>query len=145
MGLVMTNVTKILLSLLVAAMVSPAKVSVAQAISITNYSYEVESLDRAASGSRLGTYYVMINGLDNGLESLSITGKPADCDYDHRGCGATEAPASGNGADATSAGKARVSTSSTSVDATENSEPTALLLMILGLIGLSRLRGRPID
>ena len=145
MGKFITNVTKILLSLIVAGMISPRKISVAQAITITHGSSEFESLDSVPSGTGLENYQVKINGLDNGRESLSINELPTHCDLDPKSCGATKATNRENTADTTGAGNARISTGSTAGDATENSEPTALLLVILGLIGLSRLRGRPID
>lgn len=141
----MTKVTKILLSLIVAGIVSSAKISVAQAITITNGSYEFESLDSAPSGTGLGNYYVKISGLDNGPESLPISGKLTNCDCDPKGCDAGTAANWGNSAGATTANNNTISTGSTAGDATEISEATALLLLILGLIGLARLRGKPID
>ena len=142
----MTTVTKIVLSLIVASIVSPAKLSVAQAISITNGSYEFESLDSTTfSGAGLKNYNVIISRSDNGHESLLISGKSNTCDFDPRDCSAAEAVNIGNKADTTAGGKTTISTGSTAGAASENSEPTALLLLILGLIGLSRLRGRPVD
>ena len=141
----MTKVTKILVSLIVAGIVSPAKISVAPAITITNGSYEFESLDSTPSGTGLENYNVRISGLDNGPESLSIIEKLTNCDLDPKGCDAATAADWGNSAGATTANNNTISTGSTAGDATGISEPTALLLVILGLIGLSRLRGRPID
>ena len=141
----MTNVTKILLSLIVAGFVSPARISVAQAITITNDSYEFESLDSSSGGTGLENYNVRIKGLDNGPESLSISGKLNDCDFDPKGCGATMEASRGNSAGTTIVNTTAISPGSTAGGTTEISEPTALLLLILGLIGLSRLRGRRID
>jgi hypothetical protein len=141
----MTNVTKILLSLFVAAILSPTKTSVAQAVTITNGSYEFESMVSAASGVGSESYYVMISGLDNGPESLSISGKPTNCDFDPKGCGATTAAIWGNTAGTPTANNTAISTGSAGGGATKISEPTILLLLILGLLGLSRLRGRPMD
>jgi len=145
MGKFMTNSTKILLSLIVAGIVLPAKMSVAQAITISNGSYELESLDSAPGGTVLGNYYVMISGLDNGPESLSVSGKLNHCDLYPKGCGATTAASRGNTADTATANNAAISTGNTAGGATEISEPTALMLLILGFIGLSKLRGRRID
>lgn len=145
MGSIMTNVTKILLSFIVAGIVSPAKMSVAQAITITNGSYEFESLDSAPGVTVLGNYYVVISGLDNGPESLSVSEKLNHCDLYPKGCDATTAASRGNTADTATANNTAISTGSTASGTTEISEPTAVLLLILGLIGLSRLRGRRID
>jgi hypothetical protein len=141
----MTNVTKILLSLIVAGIVSPAKISVAQAITITNGSYEFESLDSDLSGTGLENYNVMIRGLDNGPESLSICEKPTNCEFDPRGCGAATAVRWGNTSGTPNANNIAIATGGTAGGTTEFSEPTALWLLILGLIGLSRLRGSPMD
>ena len=141
----MTKVTKILVSLMLAGIVSPAKLSVAQAITITNGSYEFDSRDFARSGSGLENYNVMISALDNGPESLSISENLANCDLDPKACDAATAANWGNSAGATTKNNNTMSTGSTAGDATGISEPTALLLLILGLIGLSRLRGKPID
>ena len=142
----MTNVTKILLSLIVAGILSPAKISVAQAISITNGSYEFESLHSTTlSGAGLENYNVIISGRDNGPESLLISGKSNNCDFDPRGCGAATAARWGNTSGTPNANNTAIATGSTAGGTTEFSEPTALWLLILGLIGLSRLRGRPMD
>ncbi len=141
----MTNVTKTLLTLIVAGIISPPKISVAQAITITNGSYEFESLDSTPSGTGLENYTVRISGLDNGQESLSISETLTNCDLDPKGCGAATAANWRNSAGATTANNTAIATGSTAGDATGISEPTALLLLILGFIGLSRLRGRPID
>lgn len=138
----MTNVTKILLSLIFASTVAPAKISVAQAITITNGSKEFELLDSAPGGIGLENDKVRISGLDSGPESLSISETRINCDLDPKACDANTAASGGS---ATTANSSVISTGSTAGDAAEISEPTALLLLILGLIGLSRLRGRPID
>ena len=141
----MTNVTKILLSLIVVGVVLPAKMSVAQAITITNDSYEFESLDSTSGGIGLENYNVRIRGLDNRPESLSIRGKLNDCDLDPKACGAATEASRGNSAGTTIVNNTAISPGSTAGGASEISEPTALLLLILGLFGLSRLRGRRID
>ena len=145
MGTFMTNVTKTLLTLIVAGIISPAKISVAQAITITNGSYEFESLDSTPSDTGLENYTVRISGLDNGQESLSISETLTNCDLDAKGCGAATAANWRNSAGATTANNTAIATGNTARDATGISEPTALLLLILGLFGLSRLRGRPMD
>jgi hypothetical protein len=145
MGKFMTNVTKMLFGLILAGLVSPAKMSVAQAITITKGSYEFESLDSATGGTGLGNYYVLISGLDHGPETSSISGKLTNCDFDPNGCGATTAASRGNTARTATGNDSAILTGSTAGGTTAISEPTALLLLILGLIGLSRLRGRRID
>jgi len=141
----MSNVTKILFGLIIAGLFSLASIGEAEAITITNGSYKFESLDSAPNGIGLRNYYVMISGSDNGPENLSISGKLSNCDFDPKGCGATTAGSTGNTAGTTTANTTGISTSRTAGGATEISEPTPLLLLILGLIGLARLRGRPMD
>jgi len=140
----MTNVTKILLSLIVASIVSPTKISVAQAITIIDGSYEFESLDSPLSRTGLENYNGMISGLSNGPETLSISEKLTDCDLDLKGCGATTADSWGNTTVTPTANNTTIATGSTAGGTTKISEPTALLLLVLGLFGLSRLRGKPI-
>ena len=141
----MTNVTKILLSLIVASIVSPTKISVAQAITIIEGSYEFESLDSTLSRTGLENYYGMISGLNNGPETLSLNEKLTDCDLDLKSCGATTVASWGNTAVTPTANNTTIATGSNAGGTTHISDPTALLLIILGLIGLSRLRGRPMD
>jgi hypothetical protein len=145
MGKFMTNVTKILLSLIFTSLVSPAKMSVAQAITITHDSYEFESLDSPSGGAGLENYKVRIKGLDNGPESLSIRGNRNNCELDPKDCGATTEAGRGSSSGTTIVNKTAISPGSTAGGTTEISEPTALLLLILGLFGLSRMRGRRID
>ena len=67
-----------------------------------------------------------ISGLDNGPETLSISGKLTSCDFDPTGCGGTDG-----------------TTGNTAGGTTGIPEPTPLFLLIVGLIGLARLRGKP--
>ena len=141
----MTKAAKIFFCILVAAIVWPAKISVAQAIPITKDSYEFESQNSAPSASGVEHNPMRIIGLDNGPERLPIAEGLTHCDLDPQSCGAMTAPHGENTADTMTANGARASMGRTAGGMTEFSEPTAVLLLIVGLIGLSRLRGKPMD
>lgn len=105
----------------------------------------INPYDQAFLPSDTLLFNFKISGLDNGPESLSISGKLTGCDFDPQGCGATTAGSTGNTTGATTANTTGSTTGRTTGDTKEIPEPTPLLLLILGLIGLARLRGRSID
>jgi hypothetical protein len=106
----------------------------------------INPYDGAYSPSDTLLFNFKTSGLDNGPESLSISGKLTNCDFDPKGCGATTAGSStGNTAGTTTANTTGSSTGRTAGGTAEIPEPTPLLLLIVGLIGLARLRGKPID
>lgn len=105
----------------------------------------IDPYDGTYSASDTLLFNFKISGLDNGPESLSISGALTNCDFDPKGCGATTAGSTGSSGGTTTANTTGSSTASTSGDSKEIPEPTPLFLLIVGLIGLSRLRGKPID
>ena len=141
----MNKAAKLFFCILVAAIVWPARISVAQAIPITKGSYELEPRNSAPSVTGVEHNPTRIIGLDNGPESLLINEELTHCDLDPQSCGAMTVPHGEKTADTITANDARTSMGQTAGGMMEFSEPTALLLLILGLFGLSRLRGKPMD
>jgi len=141
----MTDLAKTLLSVIITVIVSPAKIGLAQAITITNGSYEFESVDSDSGGVGLKNYRTRFIGLDNGPANVPSSEPLTHCDLDPQSCGAMTAPNTPHRAGITTAHDTVSSKGSTAAGATEFSEPTALLLLIVGLIGLSRLRGKPME
>ena len=139
----MTKVARILLSVIVVAIVWPAKISVAQAISITKGSHEFEPLETAPNGGGIAHYRTRIIGLDNRAEGLPRDVQAAHCNLNPENCVGFTAVDMGNTPGIRTAHSAVNSMRTTAEDPTESSETTALLLLIVGVIGLSRLRGRP--
>lgn len=104
----------------------------------------IDPCDAAFSPSDTLLFNFKISGLDNGPETLSISGKLTNCDFDPKGCGAITEGSTGSSAGTTTANTTGNSTGGTAGGTTEIPEPTPLLLLIVGLIGLARLRGKPV-
>lgn len=119
------QVSKILLALIGAGLFAQASVADIQATTITNGSYKLESLEAAPSGTGQG--------------------KLTSCDFDPQGCADTTSGTTGGTTGVTTAGTTAGSTGRTAGATAEIPEPESLFLLIVGLIGLSRLRGRPVD
>ena len=105
----------------------------------------VNPYDAAYSRSDTLLFNFKISGLDNGPETLSISGKLTSCDFDPEGCADTTSGTTGGTTGVTTAGTTAGSTGRTAGATAEIPEPESLFLLIVGLIGLSRLRGRPVD
>ena len=80
-----------------------------------------------------------ISGLDDGPETLWISGKLTSCEFDPNGCGGTDGTTRNTAGDTTGN-----STGNTAGSTNGNPEPIPLILLIVGLIGLARLRGKPV-
>jgi len=140
----MTNVARMLMATIGAGMFAQAWVASLDATTLTHGSYQLESLESAPSSMGQLLFNSKISGMDKGPETLSISSSLTSCDLDPKGCTTTTPGGMGGRNGATTVASTEGSTGQTAGAMAEIPEPESLILLIIGLIGLSRLRGKPV-
>jgi hypothetical protein len=130
--------------LILAGTISTAKISDAQAIPIAIG--ELDAVDSGLSNGGWEHHFVQLDALGGTGESVLVSGNLTVCEGDAHGW-LPPISAIGRG---TTTGVAVATTTALLPASTRGGDmdlldPTVLLLLIVGLIGISRLRGTPIE
>jgi hypothetical protein len=170
----MTQMSKFFLEFVSAAIILHAQAVSVSAITLSNESYNFESRQCASTGTGRGEWglcsftdadsaalsppdtvllYVKLSRSESGPEGLSINETLMRCDFDPYGCGSITGSPQGDGTGMTAGGSDAPTTDRIAAGSTGNSsgegkgisELELLLLLLVGVIGLSRLRGRRIE